>query len=57
MRRISITAEAGRGDELHFQVFSVIRDVERLKGLFDLFDAVLDRLCRISSAYKDHPGG
>ena len=31
-------------DELHFQVMGVIKDLERLKGLFDLFAAVLDRL-------------
>jgi hypothetical protein len=39
-------------DELHFQVLGVIKDVERLKTLFDLFAAVLDQLCRIGSAYK-----
>ena len=43
-------------DELHFQVVGVIKDVERLKSLFDLFAAVLDRLCRIGSAYKQVPG-
>ena len=42
-------------DELHFQVVGVIKDVERLKALFDLFAAVLDRLCRIGSAYKQVP--
>ena len=39
-------------DELHFQVVGVIKDVERLKSLFDLFTAVLNQLCRIGSAYK-----
>jgi hypothetical protein len=39
-------------DELHFQVLGVIKDVERLKILFDLFAALLDQLCRIGSAYK-----
>jgi hypothetical protein len=34
----------------------VIKDVERLKVLFDLFAAVLDRLCRIGSAYKQDAG-
>src|SRR4051812_43211162 len=34
-------------DELHFQAVGVIKDVDRLKALFDLFAAVLDRLCRI----------
>ena len=43
-------------DELHFQVVGVIKDVERLKALFDLFAAVLDQLCRIGSAYKQEPG-
>ena len=43
-------------DELHFQVVGVIKDVDRLKALFDLFAAVLDRLCRIGSAYKQDPG-
>src|SRR3954468_21485086 len=43
-------------DELHFQVVGVIKEVERLKALFDLFAAVLDRLCRIGSAYKQDAG-
>src|SRR4051812_24232943 len=43
-------------DELHFQVVGVIKDVERLKALFDLFAAVLDQLCRIGLAYKQDPG-
>src|SRR5262249_22529920 len=43
-------------DELHFQVMGVIKDVERLKSLFDLFATVLDQLCRIGSAYKQDPG-
>ena len=43
-------------DELHFQVIGVIKDVERLKALFDLFAAVLDQLCKIGSAYKQEPG-
>ena len=42
-------------DELHFQVLGVIKDLERLKTLFDLFAAVLDQLCRIGSAYKQDP--
>jgi hypothetical protein len=43
-------------DELHFQVVGLIKDVERLKSLFDLFAAVLDQLCKIGSAYKQRPG-
>jgi hypothetical protein len=43
-------------DELHFQVAGVIKDLERLKSLVDLFAAVLDQLCRTGSAYKREPG-
>ncbi len=42
-------------DELYFQVVGDLKDVERLKALFDLFAAVLDQLCRIGSAYKREP--
>jgi hypothetical protein len=43
-------------DELHFQVVGVIKDVARLKALFDMFAAILNELCRIGSAYKQEPG-
>lgn len=43
-------------DELHFQVVGVVKDVERLKSLFELFAAVLDRLCRMGSAARREPG-
>jgi len=43
-------------DELYFEVVGVIKEVDRLKALFDLFAAVLDRLCRIGSAAKREPG-
>jgi hypothetical protein len=43
-------------DELHFQVVGVIKDVEWLRSLFDLFAVVLDHLCKIGSAYKKVPG-
>jgi hypothetical protein len=43
-------------DELHFQVIGVIKDVDRLKSLFDLFAAVLDQLCKIGSASKQDAG-
>ena len=42
-------------DELYFCVLGVIRDVDRLKSLFDLFAEVLDHLCHIGSAYEDDP--
>ena len=35
-----------KGDELHFQAPGVIRDVPRLKSLFELFGALLDQLER-----------
>jgi hypothetical protein len=43
-------------DELHFQVVGEIKDVARLKSLFELFAAVLEQLCKIGSAYKQEPG-
>ena len=43
-------------DELLFMVVGVIRDVERLKQLFELFSATLEQLCRIGSAYERAPG-
>jgi hypothetical protein len=43
-------------DELHFQVMGGITDMDRLKGLYDLFSETLDQLCRMGSAYKDDPG-
>jgi hypothetical protein len=43
-------------DELCFQVVGVIKDVDRLKSLFELFAETLDQLCRIGSAYETDPG-
>jgi hypothetical protein len=43
-------------DELHFQVVGVIKDVERLKKLFDLFAEVLEELHRMGSAAEEAPG-
>jgi hypothetical protein len=43
-------------DELYFRVMGVIKDVEQLKGLFDLFAETLHQLCKIGSAYKEDPG-
>jgi hypothetical protein len=42
-------------DELYFQVAGVIKDVERLKLLYELFAETLDELCRMGSAYKQIP--
>ena len=33
-----------KGDELHFETQGVIRDVPRLKALFELFAVLLDQL-------------
>lgn len=43
-------------DELHFQVVGVIKDVQRLKQLFDLFAEVLEELYRMGSASEQDPG-
>jgi hypothetical protein len=42
-------------DELCFQVVGVIKDIERLKGLYELFAETLNRLCAIGSAYERDP--
>lgn len=38
-------------DELYFREMGTIKDMERLKALYDLFAEVLDHLCKIGSAY------
>lgn len=43
-------------DELLFQVSGVIKDVDRLRKLFDLFAEVLDELCRTGTAGPEDPG-
>jgi hypothetical protein len=43
-------------DELAFVVVGVIKDVDRLKQLYELFGETLDELCRIGSAYESDPG-
>lgn len=42
-------------DELYFQVEGIIKDVERLKSLYELFAETLNQLCNIGSAYEDDP--
>ncbi|MEI6196031.1 MAG: hypothetical protein WCS42_17055, partial [Verrucomicrobiota bacterium] len=37
-------------------VTGVIKDVERLKQLFNLFAETLDELCRMGAAYEKNPG-
>lgn len=43
-------------DELYFQVMGVIRDVERLEKLYELFAATLEELCRLRLAREQTPG-
>jgi hypothetical protein len=43
-------------DELHFQAYGVIKDIDRLKSLYYLFAETLNHLCHIGSAYEDDPG-
>ncbi|GFZ30040.1 hypothetical protein CSC2_05660 [Clostridium zeae] len=43
-------------DELYFNVVGVIKDVERLKELYELFAEVLKELCDIGSASTEEPG-
>jgi len=42
-------------DELHFLCYGVVKDADRLRGLFDLFTATLERLVQIDSAYANDP--
>jgi hypothetical protein len=42
-------------DEIHFHVDGVIKDVERLKLLYELFAETLNQLCHLGSAYEDDP--
>lgn len=42
-------------DELRFSCGDDIRDIDRLKDLYELFAVALDQLCHIDSAYEDDP--
>jgi hypothetical protein len=43
-------------DELYFQTYGLVTDIERLKRLFNLFALVLNELCLMGSAYQNDPG-
>ena len=43
-------------DELYFECVGVIKDIDRLKALYELFAEVLAGLCAIGSAYERDPG-
>lgn len=42
-------------DELYFEVIGVIRDIERLKELYELFAKVLQELSNIGTASVEAP--
>jgi hypothetical protein len=42
-------------DELYFNVAGVIKDLDRLKALYDLFSETLDQLCQTGAAYDVNP--
>ncbi|MBT3269737.1 DUF3137 domain-containing protein [Candidatus Poribacteria bacterium] len=42
-------------DELYFSAAGIIKDLSRLRLLFDLFAETLNQLCHIDSAYEDDP--
>jgi hypothetical protein len=43
-------------DELSFTVRGVVKDLDRLKEMYELFAEALDELCRIGAAYDTAPG-
>jgi hypothetical protein len=43
-------------DELYFDVNGIVKDIDRLEKLFELFAETLDGLCEIGSAYRNDPG-
>src|SRR6185503_14199433 len=42
-------------DELYFSTPGIIKDVDQLKHLYELFAVTLDQLCEIGSAYETNP--
>jgi hypothetical protein len=43
-------------DELYLETRGVLKDLDQLKGCFDVFSALLHRLCLIGAAHKYDPG-
>lgn len=43
-------------DELCFVAVGIIKDLDLLRALFELFAALLHQLCHIGSAYENDPG-
>lgn len=42
-------------DELYFRVPGIIKDLELLKALFEVYSEILNQLCIIGSAYESNP--
>ena len=42
-------------NEVYFHVSGILRDLEQLHDLYDLFALTLDHLCAIGTAYEDDP--
>ena len=42
-------------NELYFHVGGILKDIDQLHDLFDLFAEALDHLCAIGTAYEDDP--
>ena len=42
--------------ELYFSVGPVIKDIDRLKALYEMFAETLQTLCEMGSAYDHDPG-
>lgn len=42
-------------DILSFQVLGVVKDLNQLKSIYDLFAETLNHLCHLGSAYKNDP--
>ena len=42
-------------NELYYQVAGILKDIDQLHDLFDLFSHALDHLCAIGTAYEDDP--
>ena len=42
-------------DQLTFEAMGIIKDIDRLKSLFELFARTLHQLCHIGSAYENDP--
>jgi len=43
-------------DELYFHRQGVMKDLDELRALYDLFSHTLHRLCHLGSAYENDPG-